>query len=55
MENVLGVLGTSRGLALALAVIHHGLACFAENSVPARVETVVITANTFERYISGQR
>jgi hypothetical protein len=52
-DNVLGSVGTARGLSLALAVIHHGLSCFAHDSIPAKTSTVIVTAQTFERYILG--
>ena len=50
----LGALGTTKGLALALAVIHHGLSCFAEGSIPARTNTVLDTAKKFEEHITAQ-
>lgn len=52
-ENTLGALGTPKGLALTLAVLHHGLSCLAEGSIPAKIGTVLHTANAFENQING--
>jgi hypothetical protein len=52
-KNELGALGTVKGLSLALAVIHHGLSCFAEGSIPARTNTVLDTATKFEEHITS--
>ena len=54
MDNDLGALGTVKGLSLALAVIHHGLSCFAEGSIPARTNTVLDTAKKFEEHILSE-
>lgn len=43
-----------RALALAMAVMHHGLANLAERSVPSRAETVLDTAQIFEDHLNGQ-
>jgi hypothetical protein len=50
-NNVLGMAGTRRGLALTLAVIHHGLSCLSERSIPAKVETVLKTADDFDNWV----
>jgi hypothetical protein len=51
----LGALGTVKGLALTLAVIHHGLSCFAHDAIPASTRTVLLTAETFEQHIIGRQ
>jgi hypothetical protein len=51
MDNVLGELGTRRGLALTLSVLYHGLSCLADTSVPAKSGTVIDTAKKFELYL----
>ena len=43
-----------KALALTLAVLHHGLANFAEKSIPARSETVMETAQKFEAWLLGK-
>jgi hypothetical protein len=48
MDNGLGALGTTKGLSLTLAVLHHGLSCLAEGSIPAKVGTVLNTASIFD-------
>lgn len=53
-NSALGVLGTAKGLSLALAVLHHGLSCFADGSIPAKIGTVLQTAKTFEERLNGQ-
>lgn len=53
-ENALGALGTPSGLALTLAVLHHGLSCMADGSIPAKVGTVMHTADLFEQRIIGK-
>lgn len=45
----IGVLGTVEGLALTLAVLHHGLSCLSREAVPAKATTVLQTAETFAR------
>lgn len=40
--------------ALALAVMHHGLSNLAERSIPPKAETVMDTADMFERHLNGQ-
>lgn len=52
-ENTLGALGTVKGLSLTLAVLHHGLSCLAEGSIPAKIGTVIQTAKAFEDQING--
>lgn len=54
-DNALGALGTVKGLALTLAVIHHGLSCLADGSIPAKISTVLQTADTFEAQINGKK
>jgi len=49
--NILGALGTNRGLSLVLAVLHHGLANFADKSIPAGTQTVIATAERFEDHL----
>jgi len=44
-------LTTNKGVALALAVLHHGLSCLAERSIPSRAETVIETAGKFKEYL----
>lgn len=51
MDESLGALGTSRGLALTLSVLYHGLSCLADTSVPAKSGTVIDTAKKFEQYL----
>lgn len=41
-------------LALALAVMHHGLSNLAERSIPPRAETVLDTADMFERHLNSE-
>lgn len=53
--NDLGVLGTTEGLSLTLAVLHHGLSCLSQDSIPAKVDTVLHTARTFENRLRGER
>lgn len=48
-QQIVGVIATPAGLALTLAVIHHGMSCFAAGSIPAKVDTVLHTADMFER------
>lgn len=43
---------SSRVLGLFGAVLHHGLANLAQKAVPARAESVVATAKTFEDYLN---
>lgn len=43
-----------RSLALALAVMHHGMSNLAERSIPPRAETVLDTADMFERHLNGE-
>jgi hypothetical protein len=43
-----------RAVALALAVMHHGLSNLAEGSIPSRTGTVMDTAADFERYLNGE-
>lgn len=45
---------TIRALALTLAVLHHGLANFAEKSIPAKSDTVMETAKKFEDWLLGK-
>lgn len=52
MDSTLGALGTAKGLALALAVLHHGLSCLSSDSIPAKISTVLMTADTFEAQIT---
>ncbi len=54
MDNALGILGTPKGLSLTLAVLHHGLSCLAEGSIPAKVGTVLATATYFEDRLNGK-
>lgn len=54
MDSALGVLGTTKGLSLTLAVLHHGLSCLAEGSIPAKVGTVLTTATCFEERLNEQ-
>jgi hypothetical protein len=42
-----------RVIALALAVVHHGLSNFASDTVPAGWGTVIETARRFRDYING--
>jgi hypothetical protein len=42
-----------RVIALALAVVHHGLSNFAANTVPAGWSTVLDTAKKFRDYLNG--
>jgi hypothetical protein len=44
----------ARAVALALAVMHHGLSNLAEGSIPSRTGTVMDTAEDFERYLNGE-
>lgn len=53
-ENNLGAVGTAKGLALTLAVLHHGFSCLAEGSIPAKIGTVLLTAEAFEKQIVSQ-
>lgn len=53
-NNTLGALGTVKGLSLTLAVLHHGLSCLAQDSIPAKIGTVIQTAKLFEEQITGQ-
>lgn len=50
-SNLLGALGTYRGLALVMAVIHHGLSNISPQSIPASVPKVLETARSFDKYI----
>lgn len=43
-----------RTVALALAVMHHGLSNLAEGSIPSRTDTVLETASMFERHLNGE-
>lgn len=54
-DNALGALGTTKGLALTLAVLHHGFSCFAEGSIPAKIGTVLQTASVFEDRLNGKQ
>lgn len=54
-NNALGALGTTAGLSLALAVMHHGFSCFAEGSIPAKIGTVLHTASVFEEHLHGNK
>jgi hypothetical protein len=54
-NNALGALGTTAGISLALAVMHHGFSCFAEGSIPAKIGTVLHTANVFEDHLRGNK
>lgn len=45
-------LDSVRFWALALAVVHHGLACLAEKAVPSRANTVTATADEFEDWLN---
>lgn len=47
--------GTTKDWALLCAVVHHGLANLANKAMPARAETVVTTAELFERYLNDQQ
>lgn len=40
-------------VALALAVIHHGMSNWAERSIPPRADTVLATATAFKRHLDG--
>jgi hypothetical protein len=44
-----------RVVALALAVMHHGLSNLAERSIPPKPETVIATAMDFERHLKNER
>jgi hypothetical protein len=46
---------TNRFLGLLLAVINHGLANLANDSKPARSNTVMDTAEDFEDFLDGIR
>lgn len=46
---------TKKDLALILAVVHHGLANFAPDAVPAGKDTVMGTANAFLRYMADDK
>lgn len=48
-DQLVGVMSTPAGLALTLAVVHHGMSCLSSGSIPAKVETVLHTADLFER------
>ena len=50
-SNLLGALGTFRGLSLLMAVIHHGLSNISPQSIPASVSKVLETAQSFDKYI----
>ena len=54
-DNALGALGTTKGLSLTLAVLHHGFSCFAEGSIPAKISTVLQTALVFEDRLNGKQ
>lgn len=54
MDN-LGSLGTTKGLSLTLAVLHHGFSCFAEGSIPAKIGTVLQTATLFEERLTSTK
>lgn len=41
-------------VALALAVLHHGLSNLAERSIPPRAETIVDTATKFQKHLRGE-
>lgn len=45
---------TTRAIALLCAVIHHGLSNFASESVPARWNTTLQTADKFDLWLNGQ-
>lgn len=47
----LGVITTPRGLSLVLAVVHHGFSCLAQGAIPAKVDTVLHTAEMFEDHL----
>jgi hypothetical protein len=51
-DNALGALGTVKGLSLTLAVMHHGLSCLADGSIPAKIGTVLQTATVFEQHMT---
>ena len=53
-DNTLGAVGTPQGLALTLAVVYHGFACLADGSIPAKVGTIIHTADVFEDYLMKQ-
>lgn len=40
-------------VALALAVLHHGMSNWAERSIPPRAETVIDTAAKFKRHLDN--
>lgn len=42
-----------RAVALAMAVMHHGMSNWAERSIPPRADTVIATATAFERHLKG--
>lgn len=42
-------------VALALAVLHHGLSNLAERSIPPRAETIVDTATKFQKHLRGEQ
>lgn len=42
-----------RTVALALAVLHHGLSCLAANSIPAGSRTVMATADDFYQHLNS--
>lgn len=54
-DNTLGAVGTTEGLALTLAVVYHGFACLADNSIPAKINTITHTADVFEDYLKQRK
>lgn len=46
---------TEATVALFMAVLYHGLSSLAAKAVPARTDTVVATAERFQRHLAATR